>query len=480
VRIPKLLAIGAATAIFAAATALLAIPASAQSTPPWEPDPNALGTISFYNAAGDQVTSGTSLSFLFNYAEASTTDPSTPPGTKATLFFAAPTPGEPTGDWPTGQASSSTSFPNASAPAPLNTSPNPVVTLNESQNDADLADFIASHVVQTAAGYANVYQLRVETSAPGSGGTTGTTGDYWDADVQVDPTTGSWIEVYPMEGTVAATTTTTLSASPTGSAQQHATVSLTASVTASDSTHPAGSVQFFQDGFSIGSATLDTTTGTASVSTSTLLPSAPSGTKLTATFTPTDTASYSPSTSAPLAYTVNPVAAVPTISGPHQVGAKETCSEGSLDFGVTASYTWLASGKTIGTGSSLTVPGSAYKKALACRASVRDGSGPTSAATSTSVKVILGKPLKATRKPTLAGPHRVGTTETVRPGTWSQRRVSFTYQWLLNGKPIKKATKSSLKLSKADAGKKISCRVTAHATGYADGVATTASVKVTG
>lgn len=394
------------------------------------------------------------------------------------MYFAAPTPGEPTGDWFTAQESSSTPFPNTSAPAPLNTSPNPVVTLSEPNNDANLTDFIAETQPQSAAGYANVYQIRLETSAPGGGGTVGTSGDYWDADVQVDPTAGTWIEVYPTEGTAAASTTTVLTASPAASAQQHATVSLTATVTASDSTHPAGSVQFLQDGFSIGTAAVDTATGEASISTSALLPSAPNGTLLTATFTPTNSADYSSSTSATLDYTVNPVAVVPAISGPHQVGAKETCNEGTLDFGVTASYTWLASGKTIATGSGLTVPGSAYRKALACRVSVRAGSGPTSTATSRSVTVLLGKAPRAIKKPTLAGPHKVGKTETVHVGTWSQRGLTFSYQWLLNGKPIKKATKSSLKLSKADNGKKISCRVTTHAPGYANGVATTASVKV--
>ena len=67
---------------------------------------------------------------------------------------------------------------------------------------------------------------------------------------------------------------------------------------------------------------------------------------------------------------------------------------------------------------------------------------------------------------------------TVKAGTWSLKGVKFTYQWLLNGKVIKGATKSTLKLAKGDKGKKISCRVTATETGYANGVATTKSVKV--
>ena len=235
-------------------------------------------------------------------------------------------------------------------------------------------------------------------------GTANNGGQYWDADVMVDPTAGTWQEIYPNQGTVTATTSTTLAASPVTSAQQNASVTLTATVTASDSTHPAGTVQFLQDGFDVGSpVAVSTTDGTASLSTTALLPSAPGGTALTAQFTPTDSSSYSGSTSGPLSYTVNPVAVAPTISGPHQAGQKETCSEGKLDFGVVASYTWLANGAKIGTGASFTVPGTAYKKALACQASVVDGTGPVSSATSASVTVILGKALKPTKKPTLSG-----------------------------------------------------------------------------
>ena len=237
-------------------------------------------------------------------------------------------------------------------------------------------------------------------------------------------------------------------------------------------------VQFLQDGFDVGAAVAVNSGGVASLSTTSLLPSAPGGTDITATFTPTDGADFNASTSLPLAYTVNPVAVVPTISGPHQAGQKETCSEGMLDFGVVAGYTWLANGASIGTGASIVVPGSAYKKTLACRATVHDGSGPVSAAlTSTSVTVSLGKALKPSKKPTVAGSHKVGKVESVKAGTWP-RGTKFTYQWLLNGKVIKHATKSSLKLSKADKGKKISCRVTASEAGYANGVATTKAVKV--
>jgi hypothetical protein len=105
-------------------------------------------------------------------------------------------------------------------------------------------------------------------------------------------------------------------------------------------------------------------------------------------------------------------------------------------------------------------------------------SNSTEPAASSPAKVLLGAALKATHKPTLSGPHKVGKTERVKAGTWSQKGAKFTYQWLLNGKVIKHATKSTFKPTKGDKGKKLSCRVTAHLTGFAKGTATTSSVKV--
>jgi Bacterial Ig-like domain (group 3) len=477
VRITRSAAIGAGVAVTAAlALPLLALPASASGTaPPWEPDPNALGTLTFYNSSGQPVTSGSNLAHLFDYAEASTTDPDA--GTKATLYFGAPAPNVLPANWYSSLASAASAFPNSAAPAPLNTSPDPVATLGP--DDADLTDFIGQVPAQTQSGYADVFQIRLATSGPGGVGTQ-PNGQYWDADVMVNPTAGTWTEVYPTSGTTAATTTTVLTASPANSAQQGTSVTLTATVTAADSTTPAGTVDFEQGGFPVGTGTLDSS-GVATLTTSNLLPSAPSGANaapLSAVFTPTTSSAYTTSTGT-LAYVINPVANVPTISGAHQVGQKETCSDGSLDFGVTASYTWLASGKSVGTGASLVVPGSAYKKSLTCQVTVHDGTGPNSAAkTSKSATVSLGKAPRATKAPTLSGAHRVGKTETVKAGTWSVRGVKFRYQWLLNGKVIKRATKSTLKLAKGDKGKKISCRVTAYETGYANGVATTKTVKV--
>src|SRR4051794_2138584 len=92
---------------------LLAAASASAAAPGWEPDPNANGSISFYNAAGKQITSGSSLTHLFDFALASSAEDA---GGfhKANLQFAYPdhTVSDPIG-WFTNGASPATTYPNA-------------------------------------------------------------------------------------------------------------------------------------------------------------------------------------------------------------------------------------------------------------------------------------------------------------------------------------------------------------------------------
>jgi hypothetical protein len=451
---------------------LIASSASATTNPPWEPDTlNAVGNLTFYNQDGTAITGGSNLSHLFDYAEGTTADANS--GVKSTVYFANPTPGADPSGWTSGGGSVPHTTPNTTAPAPLNAATNPVGTVGPT--GANLSTFMTGVDTNTQAGYANVYQVRMSTT--GGDGGSNSTAQFWESDILVDPSSGTWVEEYPVQGSAAVDTHTALAATPMTSSTQGASVTLTATITADDSTNPGGSVEFDQDGQALGTGTVSGST--ASLVTSALLPSSPSGTSLTAAFTPSNTSSYSPSASSALAYTVNPVAKKPTISGAHQVGAAEKCTEGTLDFGVTASYAWLVGGKKAGSGASFTVPASDYRKSLSCSVTVHDGSGPASAAqTSKAVTVSLGKALRATKKPKLSGAAKVGKTEKVTRGTWSPGATSYTYQWYLGGKKIAHATKSSYKLVKRDEKKSVTCRVTAKRTGYASGTAASNAVKV--
>ncbi len=68
--------------------------------------------------------------------------------------------------------------------------------------------------------------------------------------------------------------------------------------------------------------------------------------------------------------------------------------------------------------------------------------------------------------PTIKGTAKVGRTLTAASGTWAPKPTSLGYRWYRSGKAIAKASKSSYKLTKSDAGKTITVKVTAKKAGY--------------
>ncbi len=81
-------------------------------------------------------------------------------------------------------------------------------------------------------------------------------------------------------------------------------------------------------------------------------------------------------------------------------------------------------------------------------------------------------------KPAFKGTAKVGEVLKAVAGTTTPAATKVTYQWLLNGKAIKKATKAKLKLTKAYLGKKISLQVTYSSTGFTPLVSTSPAKKV--
>lgn len=78
----------------------------------------------------------------------------------------------------------------------------------------------------------------------------------------------------------------------------------------------------------------------------------------------------------------------------------------------------------------------------------------------------LPKSLTVLKKPGIKGKAVVGKKLKVRKPVFEQVGVRLTYQWFANGKAIKKATKSSLKLKNAHKGKKLTLKVTATKSGH--------------
>jgi len=273
----SLFACGVAVVVTAAVLLIGVGPAFA-APPPFEPDPNAAspyGRIVFYDSLGNVLTGGTNLSHLADYAAATTTKDTG--ATLATLYFAAPDHTKVTSLWTAGQASGSTVFPNASAPVPIKGPgfANPLVTLDATAGDADLASFIATIASpDTTTGYANVWQVRLKDSGPGGAGS-GT--HYWETDVIVSGS--SWSVLDPTI-TTTSTSITTVPANG-GSAPTGTNVSLSATVSPASN----GSVQFFDGTTTVGSSHAVTTGSPTATDTATA--PAVGGHTYKAVFTPT-------------------------------------------------------------------------------------------------------------------------------------------------------------------------------------------------
>ncbi len=158
-----------------------------------------------------------------------------------------------------------------------------------------------------------------------------------------------------------------------------------------------------------------------------------------------------------------------SIAGTARVGNTLTAKPGTWGPGkVDLAYRWFADGKSIPRATSPTyTPGPTHlgKKISVEVTGNRSGYAPVSAMSSQTANVKRGILAKGTVS--VAGAHQVGFTLTARPGKWTAN-TALTYQWLRGGKAIAGATGKSYKLVGADAGKKISVRVTGKLKGYTD------------
>jgi hypothetical protein len=81
-------------------------------------------------------------------------------------------------------------------------------------------------------------------------------------------------------------------------------------------------------------------------------------------------------------------------------------------------------------------------------------------------------------RPTVSGKAVVGKRLRAVLGSWSPAPTAYAYRWLRNGKPIRKATQSTYRLTRKDRGKKISVRVTAKKKGYEKARRSSKKVKI--
>lgn len=265
--------------------------------PPYDPDPDAYGTIAFYDAAGNQITSGDARrSDWYKYAVASTLPPTTDPRKRAQLFGYLPVAGVEPGNWSGQGISTNTPYPNPSAPAAIAGQNNPTVTANGTGvPDYSLMDLANNYPQLTTGPLANTYQLRMKTRDELG---------YASASVVIDKAAGTWTQIYPVPVTA---TTTVLSANKTSPQNAPASYTLTASVSPSGA---AGTVEFFDESTSLGAPTA-VSGGVATKA----LSNVPAGSHdYTAKFVPTDPAAYQASTSNTLTFVVQAPKPTPTVA----------------------------------------------------------------------------------------------------------------------------------------------------------------------
>jgi hypothetical protein len=341
-RSPRTVIVALVGAVLAMGTVLTAVAptAGAAGNPPWEPDGNSVGGLVFYNAAGQQITGGNLAdSPVAAYVEGTGTIRAG--DTKATLYGYVPVAGTAPGTWNGEALGSSTAYPNASAPAPLNTSTLPVQT--GASGDESIATLMSNQPNNNAAGsgYGNLYQLRLKTTQAGQQPNV----KYDSADISVDSVHGTWSVVYPAITPI--TTTTALTASPSSPQASGTSVTLTATV----SPAAPGTVQFENGTTAVGTPqSVNPGTGVATLTTSAL----PVGAlTLNAVYTPAPFAAYAGSTGTTSFTVTNPA---PTLTG---------ATPSHLAVGASGKVTFLGSGLPTGAMVKITGPSTGVTAAAA-------------------------------------------------------------------------------------------------------------------
>lgn len=154
------------------------------------------------------------------------------------------------------------------------------------------------------------------------------------------------------------------------------------------------------------------------------------------------------------------------ITGTAKVGSTIAVSVG--DFGVNQvalSYQWKRSGVNILGANKATYAliGSDAGKQLTVTVTGAKAGYTSVTVTSGAVTVAAGTLL--TGQPTISGTSKVGYVLTARPGIWSTG-AALSYQWYRSGAAISGAKASTYGLVAADAGKRITVRVTGTLSGY--------------
>lgn len=218
--------------------------------------------------------------------------------------------------------------------------------------------------------------------------------------------------------------------------------------------------QWTRDGVDIAGATAATRVLTAADAGAVLrvrVTADHAGTRESATSAPTAPVSGGSSS------TITPVSA-PVVTGTATVGSTLSAGAGQWSpSDVTVAYQWLRDGAPItgATGPTLALTAADAGTSISVRVTAsRPGSSPV-AQTSAATAVAAEPTLTAVGAPRVTGAPRVGVVLRVSGPGWSVTPDSLSYAWLRNGRVLPGATASSYRATPADAGARLSARVTA-------------------
>ncbi len=303
----------AGAAALALATGMTVVGASSASAAAatYDPDPNAAGTLSFYDAAGNQIAGGSTTGPLAAYYKASGPKVGAFAFNLGSMSIATPQDGQPTNAWTTvEQTTSSQNYTTQQPgyPAGLN-NPATNVVIKSASTDTSLVAHITTFP-NASVQNPNTYQVRVYTSASAT--------TYYSANIVVSGTT--WTQSFPVLPTQV-TTTTTLAAVTSPVIVNAGATTLFASVTPASGAITSGAVNFLD-----GATVLGTVAYTGSNPVTYTVPASGAGSfatgshSLTATYLPSGLG-FSGSASAVRTLVVNPVASSTSIAVAANVGS---------------------------------------------------------------------------------------------------------------------------------------------------------------
>lgn len=167
----------------------------------------------------------------------------------------------------------------------------------------------------------------------------------------------------------------------------------------------------------------------------------------------------------------------PKAVGLAKVGSTLTAIPGTWDVGVTLSYQWFRNGFAIegATAKTYKLSPADVKKGVSV-AVTGTGTGEVTK-TKLSLQTLVGPGIMSAKLPKITGAVAKGKTVTATATPWVNG-AKLSYSWLLDGKPIKGATKNTYKILASQVGKKLSVLVKQTATGYTTASKASTAVKV--